>query len=566
MRFELSVRAAGIALLAILAAAPSGVAQAPSQTRAERPITLTEAVALALANNEDILVERESLVAAEAAVSGAQGAYDPLLQLDGGWRQSSLPVNSAFSGAPPGRLAPTVESTEANAGVSQLLPTGGVVAVRGAADRTTTDGLFDLLSPSYGTGLGVEFRQPLLRDRTIDGARFQIRVAAADRERAAAGVRREVTDTVAEVERAYWTLVAARRELGVRQEAVGLAGEQLSETDIRIESGSAPETEVAQPRAELERRRGELLAATEAAARAENALKLLILGDGGDGGDSPAGDSGSDSGASGRPSWGDRLVPAEEAEPTVTPVDVEAAMARALDARPELAAFEAAVERRRIETALAVDAVRPALDAVVSHDRFGLAGSRNRAATPVPGVPGGVPGRLQGNFGDSLGLLADGDFDDTRVGLVFSYPIGNRQARAGAAIARTVERQAEADLTRARKGVRAEVLDAAAALDTAGQRIAAARAGREAAEVQLMAERERYGAGMTTNFLVLTRQNDLSRARLEEIAAQTDYRRAATELARVTGALLQERGIVLEERDIRDEQNLSNGTAVQGGL
>lgn len=559
MRFEPSVRAAGIALLAILAAAPTGVAQAPSQPRAERPITLAEAVALALANNEDILVERESLVAAEAAVTGAQGAYDPLLQLDGGWRQSSLPVNSAFSGAPPGRLAPTVESTEANAGVSQLLPTGGVVAVRGAADRTTTDGLFDLLSPSYGTGLGVEFRQPLLRDRTIDGARFQIRVAAADRERAAAGVRREVTDTVAEVERAYWTLVAARRELGVRQEAVGLAGEQLSETDIRIEAGSAPETEVAQPRAELERRRGELLAATEAAARAENALKLLILGEGSDGGDGPSTADGTN-----RPSWGDRLVPAEEAEPTVVPVDVEAAMARALDARPELAAFEAAVERRRIETALAVDAVRPALDAVVSHERFGLAGSRNRAATPVPGVPGGVPGRLQGNFGDSLGLLADGDFDDTRVGLVFSYSIGNRQARAGAAIARTVERQAEADLTRARKGVRAEVLDAAAALDTAGQRIAAARAGREAAEVQLMAERERYGAGMTTNFLVLTRQNDLSRARLEEIAAQTDYRRAATELARVTGALLQERGITLEEPSA--DKNLSNGTAVQGGL
>ncbi len=567
MRFELSVPAAAIALAAVLAAAPAGVAQAPP----EHPITLAEAVALALGNNEDILVERESLAAAEAAVAGAHGAYDPLLQLDGGWRQSSLPVNSAFSGAPPGRLSPTVEVTDANAAVSQLLPTGGRVAVRGSADRTTTDGLFDLLSPAYGTGLGVEFRQPLLRDRTIDGARFQLRVTAADRERAAAGLRREVSDTVAEVERAYWTLVAARRELSVREEAVTLAGEQLSETDIRIEVGTAPETEAAQPRAEIERRRGELLAALEAAARAENALKLLILGDGGDGGD---GGDATPAGAA-RPAWGDRLVPSEDAAPAVAPVDVEAAMDRALAARPELAAFEAAIERRRVETALAQDAVRPALDAVVSHDRFGLAGSRNRAATPVPGVPGGVPGRLQGNFGDSLGRLADGDFDDTRVGLVFSYPIGNRSARAGVAIARSVERQAEADLTRARKGVRAEVLDAAAALDTAGQRIASARAGREAAEVQLMAERERYGAGITTNFLVLTRQNDLSRARLEEIAAQTDYRRAATELARVTGALLQERGIALDEIEPRgiaiealrdDDQNLSNGTAVQGGL
>jgi outer membrane protein TolC len=261
-------------------------------------------------------------------------------------------------------------------------------------------------------------------------------------------------------------------------------------------------------------------------------LKLLILGD------------------SDTVSWGGRLVPAENAEPTIVPVDVDAAMAQALASRPELRAFEAAVERRRAETALAREAVRPALDAVVSYDRFGLAGSRNRATAPViaPGTgnPAVIPGRLEGGLDDSLGLLADGDFDDARVGLVFSYPIGNRRARADAVIAGSTERQAELDLAQARKQVRTEVLDAAAALETAGQRIEAARAAREAAEVQLMAERERYGAGMSTNFLVLTRQNDLSRARLEEIAAQTDYRRAATELARVTGALLTERGIEID--------------------
>ena len=526
-------RAIGIALIATLAATAPGVAQSTG----ERPLTLAEAIALALENNEGILVERETLVSAEAAITGAEGAYDPLLEVEGGWRQSSPPVNSAFSGAPPGRLSPTVEATGASAGYRQLLPTGGTVALRSSTERSTTDGVFDLLSPVYSTGLGAEFRQPLLRDRRIDAARFGLRVAAADRERAAAGLRREVADTVAAVERAYWTLTAARRELGVREEAIGLAEEQVVETDARIEAGTAPETEVAQPRVELERRRGELLAAREAAARAENALKLLILGD-------------ADTGV-----WGEPLAPAEAAEPTVAPVDVAAAMARALAARPELAAVAAVVERRRAETALAQDAVRPALDAVVSYDRFGLAGSRNRAATPAPGVPIDVPGRLEGGLDDSLGLLGDGDFDDARVALVFAYPIGNRRARAGAAIAESAERQAEADLTRARKEVRAEVLDAVAALDTAGQRIATARSAREAAEVQLMAERERYGAGMSTNFLVLTRQNDLSRARLEEIAAQTDYRRAATDLSRVTGALLDERGIEVDEADA------ANGTA-----
>ena len=141
------------------------------------------------------------------------------------------------------------------------------------------------------------------------------------------------------------------------------------------------------------------------------------------------------------------------------------------------------------------------------------------------------------------GRLGDGDFEATRVALVLGLPIRNRTAHADAAVARSAENQAEADLMRVRKLVRAEVLDAVAALETAGQRIEATRAGREAAEIQLAAERDRYSTGLSTNFLVLTRQNDLSRARLDEISARTDYRIARTELARATGSLIQDRGI-----------------------
>jgi outer membrane protein TolC len=496
---------------------------------AERALSLEEAIALALEHSEGIVIQREALAAASAAVTGAEGAYDPLLGVEAAWHESNPPVNSAFSGAPPGRLAPTAETTEARVTLEQLLPTGGTVSVRGAADRSETDGVFGLLSPSYGTRAGVELRQPLLRDRAIDPSRFQIRVAAVDRQGAAAELRREISDTVAAVESAYWTLVAARREVGVREEAMTLASEQLSETEARIETGMAPELEISQPRAELERRRGEMLASREAAMRAENTLKLLILGD-----DDPA-------------AWAGQLVPADPADAPGAPVDVQQAMSRALGSRPELAAAAAVFERRRLETALARDAVRPGLDAVVSYDRYGLAGERNAAQSPSPGLPSDVPSRLEGNLGDSFDLLADGEFDDTRVALVLSVPLGNRTARAGAEIARTAERQAAADLARRRKAVRTEVLDAAAVVETALQRIDAARAAREAAAVQLDAERDRFGAGMSTNFLVLTRQNDLSRARLDEIAAQTDYRRARTALARVTGSLLEERGISLDD-------------------
>jgi outer membrane protein len=125
----------------------------------------------------------------------------------------------------------------------------------------------------------------------------------------------------------------------------------------------------------------------------------------------------------------------------------------------------------------------------------------------------------------------------------FSLPIGNRTARANLAITKSALSQATLTISGEEQQVQAEVRNAAFALESARQRIDAARAARVAAETQLYAEQERFAVGMSTNFLVLTRQNDLTNARVTETSALTDYRKAATEFARATGVLLEERRI-----------------------
>src|SRR5437879_6897511 len=71
---------------------------------ADHPLTLDDAIQLALRKNEDLVIERESLAAARAAVTRAKGAYDPLLQIDGAWSKKSEPLNSAVSGTAPNEL------------------------------------------------------------------------------------------------------------------------------------------------------------------------------------------------------------------------------------------------------------------------------------------------------------------------------------------------------------------------------------------------------------------------------------------------------------------------------
>jgi len=212
-------------------------------------------------------------------------------------------------------------------------------------------------------------------------------------------------------------------------------------------------------------------------------------------------------------------------------VDVASSLNRALSIRPELSIASAVVNRRHAESAFAQDGVWPSLDAVVSYDRFGISGSSNPT-----GSGGAIPTNLDGTFSKSFESLGRGDYDAVRAGVVPGAPdpqsLRARERRRGSP-RRAAGRggrgpRPEGDPGRGagRRGI---------ARDRRG-RIEAARSGREAAEVQLSAERDRYETGMSTNFLVLTRQNDLSRARLDEISALTDYRMARTEMARATGS------------------------------
>ena len=74
---QLGKAAAILAALLGLVTSAAGAAQ-------EHALSLEEAIARGLERNEGILIERESLAVARAAASGAEGAYDPRLEVEGG--------------------------------------------------------------------------------------------------------------------------------------------------------------------------------------------------------------------------------------------------------------------------------------------------------------------------------------------------------------------------------------------------------------------------------------------------------------------------------------------------
>jgi len=495
--------------------------------RAQRDLTLTDAVTRALAKNRDIAIERENVQQAESGVERAQSFYDPLFRADGRYKDQHLPVTSLLSGAPEGELSPFFREFAGSASYSQLLGSGASVTFSTSVARDSSNNFLTLISPGWFTALGAEVRQPLLQNREIDPARRAIKVAAVSRDRSQAVLRRTITETVAAVEQAYWALMAADQDVETRRTTVGLAERQLEDVAARIEGKILPESEIAQPRVEIARRKGDLLTAIDARQRAERALKLLMF------------DSASD------PGWDEPIRLVDAPGPAAATVDLPAALAVAAKERPELADVDARVALQDVEIAAARDRLRPQLDLVGSYYTRGLAGDRNAGAITIPAFPENFPDEMHGGLGASLESTFLNRFPDAMVGIQFTMPIGQHAAKADVATAESTRRQVLDTRERLLLQIGVEVRNAVTGIDTALARVDVARAAREAAEIQLQAEQDRYAAGATTTFLVLTRQNDLATSRLGETSALAAYRRALVELSRARGTLLAERRIEL---------------------
>jgi len=494
----------------------------------QQPITLADATQRALQRNTDIKIEREVVTVSEAREAGALGNYDVRFHAEATEHHHVDPITTLFSGAPPGEIMPSATDFSSSVSLTKLFKSGATATASASMGRDVTDSFFTLFLPAYLTSVGVQVRQPLLRSRTTDSARTQLRITALDREKSNAQLQTQVQEVVAAVEQAYWSLAAARREVEVRTNAIALAEAQRMDTQARIDARTAAALDIAQPTAEVERRRGDLFQAQEVAARAERTLKQLMTDDPSDA------------------IWSQTLVPSDAVESDIRRVDVQRALTDAVMRRPEIAAAQTDISSAEAQTALAKDALRPQVDVVGGYTMHGLAGTHNPQTVSFPGIISPFPDVLSGAIGTSYDALFRQRFPDASIGVSVDVPLGRRGAKSDYGVAQSQQRQASLRMSQLRERIAVEVLNAATALDTAASRIQSTRAGLEAANTQLQAEQERFGAGTSTNFLVLTRQNDLQQAQSAAISALADYRRALAEFARASGTLLTDRGITVK--------------------
>lgn len=518
------------------------------------PLSLQEAVKMALENNRDIEIERINVQLNDFNLKAARGVYDPVFGSHIVYEHSATPVASALAGGQEGRLTESGFSSEVK--LTQKLPwQGGIVEAQFDNARTTSDNLFLSLDPQYTASLQLKITQPLFRNRSIDSDRRQIRVANKQLNLSDSQFRQKVIEIISGVQRAYWDLAFARRDHEIKQESVELARLQLEHNQRLVEKGTLAPLDIVSARVEIERRADETESALEAIQRAENALKNLLAA------------------PNNNEFWNSTLdltdQPLLDSEPTM---GFDEAMRLALNNRPEMEQYRIRREINEIDTEYFRNQTKPQVDLIASYGTLGLAGSERTTINPLlnsntilysrvnelsgiaklPALSAPVtsttPEKYIGGYSQSLSNLFHNEYRVWQFGVTISFPIRNRTAKAQLGYSLAEGKQIEVERQRAKQSIEVEVRNALQAVESARRRFNAARNSRVDAELQLQGEQRKFDGGLSTNFLILDRQNALSSARGREAKALTDYNKAMIELQRALSITLSTNNIAVASR------------------
>jgi HAE1 family hydrophobic/amphiphilic exporter-1 len=520
----------------------------------QRPLSLREALALALENNKDIEVARENVRIAEFDLLGTQGVYDPRLSTTAFYERAESPIASFLSGAQNGSLVESHYTGSARLeGESPVL--GGSYRFDLSSVRLTTNNQFVALNPQYPTSLTFSYTQPLLRGLKIDNSRRQIEIARKNLSLTDAQFRQRAIDTITGVQRAYWELAFQLRSLQVQRDAVSVARTQLAHNRRLVEQGQLAPIDIVAAEAQISTYEQGVFSALEEVSRAENNLKNLIAENRNAG------------------IWTESLVPVDPVDLAAPNISLPDALKTAMENRPELQQSNVLREINQIDQQYFKDQTKPAVDLVGTYGSNGLAGSISSAGVnpftasnllvrqrvdqlsllaglePLPVTPPQtISPDLLGGFGQSVENLLANRYTNFRVGVQISLPLRNRTAEAQLGRSLVEGERIATQREQLEQTIQVDVRNALQAMRSAEARLRAAAATRGANEQQFASEQRKLDVGQSTVFLVLERQTTLTEARGLELKAQTDLNKAIADLQRATGNALSVNSIVVRVR------------------
>jgi outer membrane protein TolC len=476
---------------------------AARSTRGEEvELSLPECLRRATENALQIREGRYLKPIASTRIMEAESEFDHLLSFQTKGGDAKRQTGSVLGGAD----VVTEQTFHGGLFYDHKIRTGGRYTFGFQTDDLLTNNEFYRVQPLWSNAFTFTINQPVLRTAGSTYNLANIRIAEADSRAAAADYIEVVQGTLAATERAYWDLIFLREDLAVKQHSVKTAEELVRIADKRRAAGAGTRVDYVQAEAGLAAREKELILAEQAVQSGEDRLRSYVF---------PFTESVDKE---------VRIVPTETVDSPVDPtsLDQPSRLRRAFDNRPDVLATKERLEAAGIRVVQAENELLPRLDV------FGTVG--------LTGLDDSWPGSVSETFG--------GDFNAWEVGLSFEIPIGNLGARARHRRAVLERSRAVAGFDTLKNQIVVAVRDAIRNVVTAQREIEATGKAVVAAQAQYDAEVDRVKADRSTAWQLLQIEDELSRAKSQEILAKVAYRRALVALEEATGTYLEWRGLV----------------------
>lgn len=562
-------------------------------------LSLQDAIALALENSMDIVVQRYNTWLADASLLrtkaggfgyGVPGAtfsgssanvpnllYDPVLTQTFYFDDRVTPINNPYtSGTGLGGLTATGLTSHTsvfNTQYQQNFSLGTSFSVAWDNTRASSDAA-NFFNPYVQSGLTVGFQQQLLQGAGRFINQRNLLIAENNRKIADLAFSQQAITTVTNTITAYWELAYARANVRVQQQAVTVSEKLYGDNKKQLEIGTMAPLDVTRAESELATDRQNLIVAQTTELQNQLVLKNYISKD----------------------PLASNLINIEII-PTDKPDDPESiqtspfedAIKEAFAKRPDLQEDYFNLKNADIDVRATKNALLPLLTFTGQYGSAGLAGNSPingqtviSGASPVPivdangnlvVVPGvgniyvpttstPVLGTNYSGFGQAQSQIFHNNFPDFNMSLTLTLPLRNRAAQADSIHAQLTQRQLEASTQQAKNSALLDVRNTTIAVEQGRAQVQAARKARELQQQTFDAEQKKYQLGASTVYNVILTQRDLISAQGTELRALANLAEAKANYERALGRTLEVNSVTIagKDRDKFEKDTLIPGT------
>jgi outer membrane protein TolC len=497
---------AGLGLLLWTVFCNFGFGQASTGMASRRSLHLIESIQNTLANHPLLRMQQLQVTINRGAAAVASGKFDTTFNNGFDFNTTSAPL-TPFQQQQDLPYTSTFAETKVSSytlALNKVFRTG--ISASSTLDlNRTTDNLFQ--QPGVNTSnFGLTITVPLLQGRGRGAVAAQESAANAEVEASMLDLSQLVSQLIANTATSYWNFVAARQTLRVTGDAEDRGEEYLDNVQAFIEADLVPRNDLNEAQANLSHRMADRVAAEQQAVASQQQLALDMGKPAAEMLDSfrPEDDF---------PISDNRNIPSDSAS------DFKYYIEQALANRADFAAASRRVREKRMLAAEAHNRLLPQLNLTFGANYQGL-----------------VEGHQINDFFSSSVLGVPGP--SSTIGINYVFPPGNHAARGAFIQASGVEQQSELQVSDLARQVSSQVVVAVEAVRNSAFRVKSAERSVVAFRSALDGQREKYKNGLGNITDVLTVEDRLTTALIDEVQAQLSFALAIVQFRFATGTIV----------------------------